>query len=163
MERKTPCSATKRTQETGRGKPHHLLVSRSFRQVADAATYKAAFRGTQQEKESFVPYRSSRRPAPPDTLGESAQRVRVRRNGVQTEDVPAIPSHRRSIPWKRCVVAAAVILYSLYAAYTSWVDPFLTTIHNQWHYGDARISHATMIMNGKVRDLLGIGYKGQVE
>jgi hypothetical protein len=134
-----------------------------FQHVTDAPNYKASFRGSQQGATSYIPYRSSKPPRPPDVLEPDEQQAPARGRVRTTEDSTDVVCSRPHIAWKRCFVAAAVICYLLYAAYTSWVNPFLTNLSHQWHYGDARISHTTMTVNGKQRDLLGIGYRGQVE
>lgn len=140
----------------------HEPPGNSLPQVTDAPHYKASFRGSQQGATSYIPYRSSTPPKQPDVLNPHEQQVSRNHRTRNTEDVNTGTLARPGIPWKRCFVAAAVICYLLYAAYTSWVNPFLTNISHQWHYGDARISHTTMTINGNARDLLGIGYKGQV-
>jgi hypothetical protein len=81
---------------------------------------------------------------------------------VSTEDIIMRRPHY-TYRWLRYVLAAAVIIYSLYAVFPKWVDPFVMNTYNQWHYGDARVSVASMVINGKQRSLLGIGYKGEVE
>lgn len=142
--------------------PDIPLEARSFHQVAAMPPpFKGTIKGSVQGQTSHIPYRSTKPPIAADVLPPDRQQVRTR-HAVTTEDLPDIQPHR-SIPWKRCLVAAAVIMYSLYAMYTSWVNPWVTGMYNQWHYGDARVSHATILINGKQRDILGIGYKGQVE
>jgi len=163
MERKAPCSVTRRTQQTKRQRTQHPLVSRSFQQVADASKYKATYRGSQQGDTSYIPYRTSKPPARPDIQDDTAsQPPRKARTQGETDAIPLRQPHR-AFPWLRYLLAGAIIVYSLYAGYVNWVDPLLTTIHNQWHYGDARVSYTTMTIKGNVRDLVGIGYKGQVE
>ncbi len=150
-------------QETGRQGTQPSVVVHSFQHVTDAPAYKASFKGSQQGATSYIPYRSSPPPKQSDVLNPDEQQAPARRSARTTEESTDLVSYRPGIPWKRCFVAAAVICYLLYAAYTSWVNPFLTNFSHQWHYGDARISYTTMTINGKQRDLLGIGYKGQVE
>jgi hypothetical protein len=56
----------------------------------------------------------------------------------------------------------AVVLLVLFA-YTTWIAPWVQNMLDQWHYGDARISYTMVTINGASRDVLGIGYKGEVE
>jgi hypothetical protein len=149
--------------ETRRQGAQQSLVANSFQHVTDAPAYKASFKGSQQGTTSYIPYRSSTPPKQPDALNPDDRQAPARRSARTTEESTDVVPYRPGIPWKRCFVAAAVICYLLYAAYTSWVHPFLTNLSHQWHYGDARVSHTSMTINSKQRDLLGIGYKGQVE
>jgi hypothetical protein len=141
--------------------PYVPLEARSFAQVANAPI-KGTYKGAVQGQTSYVPYRSSKPPIPADVLPPDRQQVRTRRP-VTTEDLPNQQSIIQQYGWLRYPLVAFIIMYSLYALYTGWIIPKATAISDQWHYGDARVSHTTMTINGKVRDLLGIGYKGQVE
>lgn len=144
------------------------LEARSFQQVADIpvgipkAPIKATVKGSVQGQTSRIPYRSSKPPIAGDVLSPDKQQAGKRSQVTVTEDGASSSSSRR-YHWFRYPVIAAIIMYSLYASFTSWVLPTYTALSDQWHYGDARVSHTTMKINGVVRDLLGIGYKGRVE
>jgi len=150
-----------RSTEPPQERTHFLLLNR-LTQTASPPTIKASFRGTQQGATSYVPYRRSKPPVTPDSADETE--LHSCRARVETDDLPEVPQQRpRRFFWFRYFLIAAVVMFSLYAVYTKWVDPFIATVSHQWHYGDARISHTTMLIQGKQRDVLGIGYKGTVQ
>jgi hypothetical protein len=150
-----------RSTEPTRERKHFLLPNR-LSQTASPPTFKASFRGSQQGATSYVPYRRSKPPSLPDAAHNTEHPPQ--KSSRETDELPEVPLQQpRRFFWLGYFLIAAVIMYSLYTVYTKWVDPFITGVSNQWHYGDARISHITILLEGKQRDVLGIGYQGSVE
>jgi|GEM_PF-5695620 hypothetical protein len=169
MTHKPPCSGQRAHRRTAN--VSHPISARSFQQTASPPQYKASFRGSQQGTTSYVPYRRSKPPHKADVLTDADKATTRNAIPADSEEITTDSTtdtftiRRQPLKWQfvRYLLVASIILYSLYAVYVKWVDPFLTNIQNHWQYGDARVSITSMTIQGKQRNVLGIGYHGNVE
>ena len=80
------------------------------------------------------------------------------------EPLEIIVKHTGQLPaWLFPLGSAMFGLFLFLVLLSQVVIPWFTAMQDQWNYGTARVSYQTLVIRGKSRDLLGVGYKGRIE